>query len=91
MFIIFVIILIIRVIIIIIIIILILIIIISVSNTLSIKKTSTHCLSQAQGMDPVIMPYYRIKPKEIQYSTVEPRLSGLVGTTRNSPDNRGSG
>ena len=23
--------------------------------------------------------------------TVEPRLSGLVGTTRNSPDNRGSG
>ena len=23
--------------------------------------------------------------------TVEPRLSGLVGTRRNSPDNRGSG
>ena len=25
------------------------------------------------------------------FGTVEPRLSGLVGTTRNSPDNRGSG
>ena len=23
--------------------------------------------------------------------TVEPRLSGLIGTTQNSPDNRGSG
>ena len=27
----------------------------------------------------------------IKRITVEPRLSGLVGTTRNSPDNRGSG
>ena len=26
----------------------------------------------------------------ITYTTVEPRLSGLVGTTRNSPDNWGS-
>ena len=26
-----------------------------------------------------------------EHNTVEARLSGLAGTTRNSPDNRGSG
>ena len=52
-----------------------------------VRPTGTRCAfvwftKDTQGL-------VRDAPRTI--STVEPRLSGLVGTTRNSPDNRGSG
>ena len=40
---------------------------------------------------PSALKYLLIFHTSIKYTAVEPRLSGLIGTTRNSPDNRGSG
>ena len=55
------------------------------------KNINTKHLSLVKARQNAIQPPLFCISKPTLFGTVEPRISGLVGTTRNSPDNRGFG
>ena len=59
------------------------------SATGRLKK---HSLFDERTEKASAVQYFQVRKNlPTNVTTVEPRLSGLVGTRRNSPDNRGSG
>ena len=57
------------------------------ANSLSVQINGK--LSLLKMITDIVYSAVRILMSGVYFITVEPRLSGLIGTTRNSPDNRG--